>query len=584
MLSPTTYVSMNDPSFFLTADTICDIGTLRILIDDYFTYIHPVIPLPHEPTFRAAFARRDDRIDRGFLGQIAAMIEVLAASFPRRPMQIFTVPEGRRSYPNAGALIEKCHDVFNYTRGTDFMDRDPNLTDALCSYLAGLSAGYTFSMARQRRYLAECIVILRTLGFHQPEAPSSTSHAKPIDHIFQQSGRRLFWLCFVGTMSMRQLGGYDSDILIPPTAYTETLPPLPLEVDDEYIYPAIILHQPTGITSRLTGFNINVRIFRAFHRLTALEMLFGKDTVYDWNRQRRSIRSALTDVKQITNVVPRELQLYLSNDHDGWPLDSVGGLDRSASYTSRATAGSQYQNFSYDGSTDPKLAIQFEIQKANIYATQLATRSYLVEKFWNLCEIHDRDAGSPAFSTAGISTLSSPPFVGSPTESRDREGEVTRDEIDPTDTGEQIMAVEREAIVRDMAMLLKNINRLNMEPNGISICNKIRQVASTLLSQDRCRMSRMPHLDPESVTNYLLGFCEILTKLERLGSGHAGTGGAQGTGTEYTQNVGNVVESSGAPGGRMTAQEIEDEQLVQWASLHEHQERFVRMNGFLSNF
>lgn len=94
----------------------------------------------------------------------------------------------------------------------------------------------------------------------------------------------------------------------------------------------------------------------------------------------------------------------------------------------------------------------------------------------------------------------------------------------------------------------------------------------------------MPHLDPESVTNYLLGFCEILTKLERLGSGHAGTGGAQGTGTEYTQNVGNVVESSGAPGGRMTAQEIEDEQLVQWASLHEHQERFVRMNGFLSNF
>lgn len=36
------------------------------------------------------------------------------------------------------------------------------------------------------------------------------------------------------------------------------------------------------------------------------------------------------------------------------------------------------------------------------------------------------------------------------------------------DTGEQMMAVEREDIVRDMALLLKSINQVNMEPNGMS--------------------------------------------------------------------------------------------------------------------
>jgi hypothetical protein len=40
------------------------------------------------------------------------------------------------------------------------------------------------------------------------------------------------------------------------------------------------------------------------------------------------------------------------------------------------------------------------------------------------------------------------------------------------DAGEQIMAVEREDIVRDMALLLKSINQVNMEPNGMSFVSR----------------------------------------------------------------------------------------------------------------
>ena len=36
------------------------------------------------------------------------------------------------------------------------------------------------------------------------------------------------------------------------------------------------------------------------------------------------------------------------------------------------------------------------------------------------------------------------------------------------DTGEELMALEREDIIKDLAILLGSINQVNMEPNGLS--------------------------------------------------------------------------------------------------------------------
>lgn len=118
-------------------EAICDLKTLEVLVNDYFTYIHPLVPIPHEPTFREAFARREDLRDRSFLALFASMLEVLVASFPRRPRQLFTSEEARKRFPNAGALIDRCHQVLNDARGVGFLDRDLSLYDACSSYLAG---------------------------------------------------------------------------------------------------------------------------------------------------------------------------------------------------------------------------------------------------------------------------------------------------------------------------------------------------------------------------------------------------------------------------------------------------------------
>ncbi|KAJ9638103.1 hypothetical protein H2204_004414 [Knufia peltigerae] len=573
--------ALSAPSL-LAAESICDLPTLKVLIDDYFLYIHPLIPLPHEPTFRRSFEAREDRTNHTFLALIAAMVECLVASFPRRPRQLFTAEAARSQFPNAGALIDRCHQVFVEARGLGYMDRPMGLYDAIASYLTGLAAGYVLDLPRLRLYLGECTLVTRELGFHRPEfyrppatpggsyPPADAQRPQIVDYVYQESGRRLFWLLFVGAMSARQLDEAEGDLLIPPVSHAEMLPPLPIEVDDEYITEAQIFPQPRGVVSEMIGFNLNVKVFRAFHFLAALEMAFGANTVYDWDRQRQIIRRALQTVKEATRDAPKELQLNPSNGFGEWPptqadisaysqlFNDREGVETDPSLETASARGS----FS---APPTKRVIQFEIQKANIYATQLSSRSYLVERFWNLYEIVDRDKISfPSDkSIASSSPTAGVVMTGMEHGYRQVAGRTPSDSL--MDAGEQMMAVEREDIVRDMALLLKSINQVNMEPNGTSFCNKIRTVASTLLETKRARMSSMPTLDSESVNSYLHDFLEILSKLERLGPSRY-RGVADNT-------TGNLLR---------TPEEIEEEELVHWASLKDRQEQFVRASGVSS--
>ena len=82
----------------------------------------------------------------------------------------------------------------------------------------------------------------------------------------------------------------------------------------------------------------------------------------------------------------------------------------------------------------------------------------------------------------------------------------------------------------------------------------------------------MPTLDSEAVNSYLLGFLDILTKLERLG-----TGRIRNDPENTYDSQGNLIS-----GTARTAEEIEEEELVHWASLKKHQERFVKANGFIA--
>ena len=160
-------------------------------------------------------------------------------------------------------------------------------------------------------------MILRTLNFQK--ADDVPQHGPgDLSFIDQQIGRRLFWLCFVGALAVRQIGSSDSDVILP-HAHSDALPQLPVEVDDQYITATQILPQPQGDISNIVGFNLNIKIYQAFHALTAIEMAVGSDVLFDWDRQRTAIRTSLRNVKDLTKGAPPELKLEKSPDFPEWP-------------------------------------------------------------------------------------------------------------------------------------------------------------------------------------------------------------------------------------------------------------------------
>jgi hypothetical protein len=186
-------------------------------------------------------------------------------------------------------------------------------------------------------------------------------------------------------------------------------------------------------------------------------MAFGTDELYDWDRQRRMIVRTLRDVKAATDRAPPELQLNPPTE-GVWPWPEK--LSISGTRTSWADAVGLNDSQSSQMPPPSKRSVQYEIQKANIYASQLGTRSYLVEKYWNLYELQDR----PSSLGPGPTTS---PTIGCFVAGVDAKIQA-QTPGDAMDAGEQTMAIEREDIVRDLAVLLQSINQVNMEPNGLS--------------------------------------------------------------------------------------------------------------------
>ncbi|KAE9369063.1 hypothetical protein N431DRAFT_427315 [Stipitochalara longipes BDJ] len=539
----------------LNAESICSLTTLELLIDDFFTYIHPLCPFPHEPSFRSAFAQRQDLSIPSYLALLASMVGVLVASFPRRPRLHLKASQSEHLFPNSISFVEKCHNIATQARGAGYLDNPSlNVYDAITSYFLGLSGAYTFKWKQTRLYFGETLTILRVIGAHRaknfiPYESLQVAHGgmngfeqpetEKVDYIKQELGRRVFWVMFVGIRSMQQIGGSFGELLIPPPTKTEPYPPLPLEVDDEYIFEQHVQSQPPGSISKLTAFNLNCQIFETVTPLATMELAYGIDSVFDINKQKQVMEGCLRAVKKVLNNVPRELMLQ--------PGSQAGEFATSTPYypPTSAFAGMRVNGNDSMQNTQERLEnrrlLQFEIQKANIYASQLGTRSFIVEKYWNLETAHDemmRNSG-------GGSNLSSPGVLA-----------IGLDGMIPQQAANKVdeinIANERESVVKDLLQLLGSISQVNMEPNGASFINKIRQIASTLLETPENRKGPMAVRGQA----YLKKFLDVLMKLERISPG--------------------PLTDSRDPA------ELEEEELRNWADLRENQMQFLKAGGFLS--
>ena len=263
----------------------------------------------------------------------------------------------------------------------------------------------------------------------------------------------LGWSLLTLQRSMQQLGAAFGELLIPPPTPTEPYPPLPMEVDDEYIYVDHVDPQPPGIISKLTGFNLGIKIYSTLTPLATMEMANGIDEVFDWNRQKRVLEECLRAVKRVLDIIPRELMLQPGTQPGEFDSSGYQYYPPTSDFSgARSNGDREWQESS------ARRRLQYEIQKANIYASQLGTRSYIVEKYGNLQDAYDQIK----VKSGGDSTLSSPGLMAS-----GLDGMLFKPSpAGSFDSIETNVPSERENIVKDLLRVLGSISQVNMEPNG----------------------------------------------------------------------------------------------------------------------
>ncbi|KAI1210092.1 uncharacterized protein F4807DRAFT_69613 [Annulohypoxylon truncatum] len=523
----------------LDAETIAPWGILELLVDDFFTYIHPLMPFPHEPTFRAAFASRMDKTSSEFLALVASMVGVLVASFPRSARSHLKAQHSTGLFPSAVAMIDHCRVIAVEARGAQFMIKDHMSVDiAATSYFLGLAAAHTLQWRLCKRFFTETMTFCRELlGNYQQSGPTVTQQIPgltqmanasangPIDHIKDQISKRIFWVMVAGVRSMTQLGVSINEIPLPPPTSQEPYPEQPIEVDDEFIYAGQILAQPEGTVSLITGFNRNIRIYMTMNELVGVDMCYGIN-FFDWTAQKNILSNGLATAKQAADDLPPELQVKTHNLQH-LQNHTMGLDDLDLEYYPPALPLTKPANDLRRVFAEQPLRrrhLQFEIQKANIQLSQLATRSYFVERYLNLRDIRRAD---PNFAE--------------------------RAKTEEKDDRDSMMENERELIVQNLVTVLASISQRNMEPNGCSLINKIRQVASTLV-EDTNSERKGPVV--AKAKEYLNGFLDILMKLEKIGA---------------------------APRAETMTPQDEEEELRSWTSLREYQSQFLTSGGFLGD-
>jgi hypothetical protein len=177
---------------------------------------------------------------------------------------------------------------------------------------------------------------------------------------------------------MQQLGASFGELTMLPSTPTEPLPPLPVEVDDACIFPGEILPQPAGVVPIITGFNKNVRIYNSYAALSIAEMTFGIDQLFDWDRQQRVLDQSLQRCKQVFDDLPDVLKVLPNRQNGGFGQQKQPYYPPMPEYMDYRDP--QLNVFNGSESMEARRPAQYEIQKANIYASHLSIRSYIVER------------------------------------------------------------------------------------------------------------------------------------------------------------------------------------------------------------
>ena len=231
---------------------------------------------------------------------------------------------------------------------------------------------------------------------------------------------------------------------------------MPLELDDEYIFPTMTLPPPPNEVPLVAGFNSLIRIYMCFIALpddattkTKLYRAYSNESPNDArNQSLRDVSEALRRMFERVRYVLDTISSRLAP----WQHGSAEGSSNNATNDDAQTKSDQLESI-----------------RANLHVTQLWARSLIFERL----------------STATTTSSSN--------------------------SNELNLWSERENSCEQLLHILYNMKRKSLEPNGISLTLKIRQVAAPLLDcpfEEHTSISRRARL-------YIEKFMELLTLMDK---------------------------------------------------------------------
>lgn len=389
---------------------------VRFILNDYVTYIYPLIPVIHRPSFETDLDGNRDLHDDDFLTLIVSLCAVTVGLLPSR-LQTYREFSSPLPFHTRSEMANCCYKLNQSFRDTTYFDTVSHQKWA-SSFLLGVTFHQTGNNNLWRMFEVESMQLLRLL-----EVQHISSYAG-LDAIEVQLRKKAFWLMFYGYLhQMHNLRNERLTFLDPVMSCEinfEDLMPVP--VDDEYISSSGILSCPeTEAAQSLTsGFNIHSRIFLAALRPP------GSDA------KKHCICSHVKD------PAVRLASLQDRVHHLKYMLDTVLPAYRSWSKSTTAAAPTTSPG------RDDVVNIQREAIRANIHVTQLWLQIMLLDQIDTL-----GDQPGKGFTSPSIAYSTSSPR--------------------PQDFASWD---EREDICRQFLHLLNSLSQPSLEPNGLSLVSQ----------------------------------------------------------------------------------------------------------------
>lgn len=162
--------------------------TFQIVIDDYISFVYPVIPVVHVPSFQQRLSTQDHEHDPAFLRLCLSICAVTVSSIPRKISRF-----GFGHYEDSRQLVSRAYLLVmssRFTSSPTWAD-SPSMDTLLSSYLLACASHYTDKPSRAWLLMNESLQTCRNLNIWNREGYQDLSLMDA------EISKRMFWLLYI---------------------------------------------------------------------------------------------------------------------------------------------------------------------------------------------------------------------------------------------------------------------------------------------------------------------------------------------------------------------------------------------------